>query len=119
MLSDQENTIVEFKTDRNVKRLGSKYPKYIGVKLLALGSILLYLSVAFVFTYYFANTRVEPLQMLWFYSIIIWFILDLFLFRPFFVLLADVFVPSLVANRLSLISETLVKCIVNLTNLNI
>jgi hypothetical protein len=114
LMTDRENVIVDYKTHRNQRRLGSHIPKYFGVKLMALLGILLYLWVAVVFTSYFASTRVEPLQKLWLYSLVAWGVLEVFWIRPLVILLCDVAIPSLVRRKIDAIHNVLVKCVVNL-----
>jgi hypothetical protein len=114
LMTDRENVVIDYKSHRNQRRLGSHIPKYWGVKLVALLGLLLYLWVAVVFTSYFASTRVEPLQKLWLYSVLCWGLLDMFCIRPLVILLCDVAIPSLVRRKLTAIHNVFVKCIVNL-----
>jgi hypothetical protein len=114
LLSENEMKCYEWHQVREQSLVGSQHPKYIGVQLLGIFGVLCYVWFAVVFIFYFAYTRVEELQILWYYSLLTWWLIDFFVFRPVTILAANVFMPSLISSKIYSISNLIVRCISDL-----
>jgi hypothetical protein len=118
LMSNYEGDIFEWKWRRDYEMSGSNEPKYIGVRILGASVVLLYIWLAIVFIFYFAYTRVEELQQLWFYSLLTWAMFEMIFFRPLTVMMTDVLIPSLISHKLERVKALVKRCIVNLDSFN-
>jgi hypothetical protein len=115
LLSDDECSIFVAKC-HSENRCGHLLvnPKSMSAKMLASVIVGLYCVLGSSIVYYFGITRDSQSQLLWSVSFFIWILFDMLVIQSVFVVMKEVWVPSVIGQRLIDVKALLVRCICEL-----
>ena len=115
LLSDDECVIFNAKCCRDDETILTRpVPQRMAVKIAGLTTVLCVLLGGVVLVVYFAVATVDAIQKQWLVSLLGCFLLDIVVVQPMRIIVEDVLVPSLIANKIFRLKALLVRLITNM-----
>ena len=119
LLSDDECNIFRAKCCSDMNYTDYIEPKSIVSRIISIIFVGFYCVVAISLIFFYGITRDPQSQLLWFSSVVAWLLLDIFIFQTAVVLVKEVYVPSLILQRVAAVKALVVRCVCELDSYKI